>query len=57
MGRIDIHSRHAFFEVDDRVANKILPSIKEGSYEGKDFEISLSQEKEPGKKKGKKKKS
>jgi ATP-dependent RNA helicase DeaD len=56
MGRIDIHSRHAFFEVDDQVATKILPSIKEGTYEGKSFEVTYSQEKEHGKKKGKKKK-
>jgi len=56
MGRIDIHSRHAFFEVDDQVSNKILPSIKEGTYEGKSFEVTYSQENEHGKKKGKKKK-
>lgn len=57
MGRIDIHSRHAFFEVDGTVANQILPAIKQGTYEGKNFEVSLSQEKEPLKKKTKKKKS
>ena len=57
MGRIDIHSRHAFFEVDEKVANQILPAVRQGSYEGKSFEVSLSQEKEPLKKKGKKKKS
>jgi len=56
MGRIDIHSRHAFFEVDDQVANKILPSIKEGTYEGKSFEVTYSQDKGHEKKKGKKKK-
>ncbi len=56
MGRIDIHSRHAFFEVDDQVSNKILPSIKEGTYEGKSFEVTYSQENGQGKKKGKKKK-
>lgn len=57
MGRIDIHSRHAFFEVDDQVANMILPSLKQGTYEGKSFEITLAQGKKPAKKKGKKKKS
>ena len=56
MGRIDIHSRHAFFEVDDQVANKILPSIKEGTYEGKSFEVTHSQDTGYEKKKGKKKK-
>jgi len=55
MGRIDIHSRHAFFEVDDKVSKKILPAVRQGTYEGKDFEVSLSQDKDPGKKKGKKK--
>jgi len=56
MGRIDIHSRHAFFEVDEKVSNKILPAVRQGTYEGKDFEVSLSQDKDPVKKKGKKKK-
>jgi ATP-dependent RNA helicase DeaD len=56
MGRIDIHSRHAFFEVDDQVANKILPSIKEGTYEGKSFEVTHSQDTGHEKKKEKKKK-
>lgn len=56
MGRIDIHSRHAFFEVDETVSNQILPAVRQGTYEGKSFEVSLSQEKEPLKKKGKKKK-
>ena len=55
MGRIDIHSRHAFFEVDEKVSNQILPAIKEGTYEGKTFEVTHSQETEP-KKKAKKKK-
>jgi len=57
MGRIDIHSRHAFFEVDKKVSAQILPSIQEGTYEGKAFQVSNSQEKEPGKKKAKKKKN
>ena len=56
MGRIDIHSRHAFFEVDDQVSSKVLSGVKEGSYEGKAFEISASQESFPDKKKGKKNK-
>jgi ATP-dependent RNA helicase DeaD len=56
VGRIDLHSRHAFFEVDDKVSNKILSSIKQGVYEGKSFEVSLSQEMEPGKRQGQKKK-
>ncbi len=55
MGRIDIHSRHAFFEVDDKVSDKVLSGIKTGTYEGKDFEISSSQDKDEGSWKGKKK--
>jgi hypothetical protein len=43
--------------VDEKVSNQILPSIKEGSYEGKAFEVSVSQEKEPVKKQGKKRKN
>lgn len=56
MGRIDIHSRHAFFEVDKKVSSRILPAIQEGSYEGKAFQVSVSQVNEPGKKKANKKK-
>jgi ATP-dependent RNA helicase DeaD len=55
MGRIDIHSRHSFFEVDDKVSNQILSGIKTGSYEGKEFEVSSSQDNEGESKKGKKK--
>jgi len=55
MGRIDIHSRHAFFEVDDKVSGKVLSGIKTGTYEGKEFEISSSQDKDEGSWKGKKK--
>ena len=56
MGRIDIHSRHSFFEVDKKVSSRILPSIQEGSYEGKAFQVSVSQVNEPGKNKANKKK-
>ena len=56
MGRIEIHSSHAFFEVDAKEASRIFPRLKEGTYEGKNFEISPSGEKYSGKKKGKKKK-
>ena len=56
MGRIEIHTSHAFFEVDAKEANRILPHIKNGTYEGKSFEISHSGENYSGKKKGKKKK-
>jgi ATP-dependent RNA helicase DeaD len=57
MGRIEIHPSHANFEVDAKMANRILPAIKEGIYEGKPFEISVSREKNTVKKKDKKKKN
>jgi ATP-dependent RNA helicase DeaD len=50
VGRIDINARNAFFEVDQMVADKIIPALKNGVYEGKSFEVSLAQEKEPGNK-------
>jgi ATP-dependent RNA helicase DeaD len=56
MGRIDIHARHAFFEVDELVSNQILPKIKEGVYEGKSFEITPAQGGDKIKTKGMKKK-
>ncbi len=56
MGRIDIHSRHAFFEVDEKASGQILPKIKEGSYEGKSFEVTVALGGDIEKKKGKKKK-
>ena len=43
MGRIDLHARHAFFEVDEQVSNQVLPKIKEGIYEGKSFEVTPAQ--------------
>ena len=55
MGRIDLHSRHAFFEVDNKVSGKVLSGLKTGTYEGNAFEISSSQEKEDGDWKEKKK--
>ena len=57
MGRIEINPSHANFEVDAKMANRILPAIKEGVYEGKPFEISLALEKNAVKKKGKKRKN
>ena len=48
IGRINIHSSHALFEVDEKVAGSILPAISQGTYEGKSFEVSSSPEKGPG---------
>jgi ATP-dependent RNA helicase DeaD len=57
VGRIDIHPRYSFFEVDEKQAKQILPKIEHGSYEGKSFNVTVSQEKDPRptKTKGKKK--
>ena len=57
MGRMEIHSRHAFFEVDERASGQILPKISQGSYEGHSFEVTVAGAGEKGKKKGKKKKN
>ncbi len=60
VGRIDIHARYSFFEIDGEVAPKVLSKLERGVYEGKSFSVSASQEKEypergykrkPGKKK------
>jgi ATP-dependent RNA helicase DeaD len=60
LGRIEIHPRYSFFEIDKGVAPIILPRIGTGTYEGKSFNVTLSMEKEPGDRveqwKGKKKK-
>ena len=56
MGRIDLHARHAFFEVDEQVSGQVLPKIKEGVYEGKSFEVTPAQGGEKENQKGKKKK-
>ena len=54
MGRIDVHPGFSFFEVSDKVTSKILPQIETGIYEGKTFNVELSQERESQRKKGKK---
>jgi ATP-dependent RNA helicase DeaD len=56
MGRIDLHARHAFFEVDEQVSSQVLPKIKEGVYEGKSFEVTPAQGGEKENYQGKKKK-
>ncbi len=45
IGRIEIHSRHSFFEIDQQVALSVLPKIASGTYEGKSYRVSISQEK------------
>jgi ATP-dependent RNA helicase DeaD len=60
IGRIEIHTRHSFFEIDQEVALSVLPKIESGTYEGKSFNVSVTQDKEPSNhkpyNKGKKKK-
>ena len=50
IGRIEVHSKFSFFEVDDKVASKVLPKITTGTYESKSFIVELSQEKDPQRK-------
>ncbi len=55
VGRIDILGGFSFFEVDEKVADKVLSKLKSGTYEGKSFAVDSSQDKGSGrKKKGKK---
>jgi hypothetical protein len=56
IGRIEIHSRYSFFEIDEKVALSVLPKIESGTYEGKSYNVSISHEKESGYKKSKRKK-
>ncbi len=46
VGRIDLHARHSFFEIDERVAPQILKKIETGTYEGKTFNVSISNDKD-----------
>jgi ATP-dependent RNA helicase DeaD len=45
IGRIDVQRAFSFFEVDQSVADKILPKLGEGTYEGKTFVIAPSEDK------------
>ncbi len=54
VGRIEIHPRFSIFEIDEAVTQMILPKIASGTYEGKSFNVSVSQETGYGKPKGKK---
>jgi len=57
VGRIEVLPGFSFFEIDGKAASKILPKIESGIYEGKTFNVELSQDKDPKrKKKGKKRK-
>ena len=42
--RIDVHPGYSFFEVDEKAAPAILHKIESGIYEGKSFNVSVSQE-------------
>ena len=56
VGRIDLHPRYAFFEVDDKAAKKVLPKIEHGTYEGKTFNVTQSADGESAPQRGKEKK-
>jgi ATP-dependent RNA helicase DeaD len=49
VGRIEVHPRYSFFEIDEGVSKMVLPKMKKGTYEGKAFNVSLNQESKPGK--------
>jgi len=51
IGRIEIHSRYSFFEIDAKVALSVLPKLESGTYQGKSFNVSVSHEKETVQKK------
>ncbi len=46
VGRIDLHARHSFFEIDERAVPTVLKKLENGNYEGKPFNVTLSQEKD-----------
>ncbi len=48
IGRIELHSRFSYFEVDESVADKVLPKLKQGVYEGKNFNVALSKDQDGG---------
>lgn len=51
IGRIELHSRFSYFEVDETVADKILPKLGQGNYEGKSFNVALSKDQDGGRSK------
>ena len=44
IGRIELHSRFSYFEVDEKVAGKVLPKLRQGTYEGNTFNVTVSQD-------------
>jgi ATP-dependent RNA helicase DeaD len=54
VGRIEIHPGFSFFEVDEKVADKVLKKVESGTYEGKTFNVEFSQDRDAPRKKGKK---
>ncbi len=46
IGRIELHSRFSYFEVDESVTDKILPKLDQGTYEGKSFNVAVSKDQE-----------
>ncbi|MBU2650125.1 MAG: DEAD/DEAH box helicase [Bacteroidetes bacterium] len=45
IGQISILSGYSFFEVNEKVADKVMVKMKSGTYEGKRFAVDTSQEK------------
>lgn len=48
IGRIEVHSRFSYFEVDEGVSKSILPKVASGVYEGKNFNVAVSKDQDSG---------
>ena len=48
IGRIEMHSRFSYFEVDEAVSREVLPKLEKGTYEGKSFNVVVSKDQDGG---------
>ena len=46
IGRIELHSRFSYFEVDESSSSEVLPKLEKGTYEGKSFNVAVSKDQE-----------
>lgn len=44
IGRIELHSRFSYFEVDESSSSEVLPKLEKGTYEGKSFNVVVSKD-------------
>ena len=52
IGRIELHSRFSYFEVDESASREVLPKLEKGTYEGKSFNVVVSKDQDGGGKSG-----